>query len=130
MTSEMDISGMAIEVEPSCQYSVTFSVCPLKWYLTCEAKVCNRILPCGKKWHPLTFTMEHVANLGWTVLPHPQYNLDLVPSCFHLFRPMEGDLCGQHFLSNDIVTADVKQWVTSAGADYFKHTVQALVHCW
>lgn len=34
MTSEVDISGMAVEVEPSCQYSVTFSVCLLKRYVT------------------------------------------------------------------------------------------------
>lgn len=33
--------------------------------------------------------MELTANLGWTVLPHPPYSLDLVPSHFHMFGPME-----------------------------------------
>ena len=39
-------------------------------------------------------------------------------------------LCGQHFLSNDIIAAAVKQWVASIGADFYKCDMQALVHHW
>ena len=38
--------------------------------------------------------------------------------------------CGQHFPSNNAIVAAVKQWVTSAGADFYEHVMQALVHCW
>ena len=34
-----------------------------------------------------------------------------------------------HF-SNDTITAAVKHWVTSAGTDFYKHSMQALVHHW
>ena len=74
-------------------------------------------------------TMEHTANLGWTVLPHPPYSLDLVPSDFHLFGPMKDGLRG-HFPSNDAVIRAVKQWATSAGADFYECGMQALVHRW
>jgi len=67
-----DISGIAIEVEPSHRYSVTFCCCVTDgsrgavWQngvwrgstcqaLPCEAKMCHWIPPCRKKWHPLTF---------------------------------------------------------------------------
>jgi len=64
-------------------------------------------------------TMEHTANLGWTVLPHLPYSLDLVPSDFHLFGPIKDRLCGQHFPSNDAITTAVKQWVTPADVDFY-----------
>jgi hypothetical protein len=74
--------------------------------------------------------MEHIVNLGWTVVPHPPYSLDLVPSDFHLFEPMKDGLHGQHFPRNDAVVRAVKQWATSTGADFYKHGMQALVHHW
>jgi len=44
--------------------------------------------------HTCLKTMEHVASLGWTVLPHPPHSLDLAPSGFHLFGAMTHGLCG------------------------------------
>jgi len=75
-------------------------------------------------------TVEHIANLGWTALQHPPYSPDLAPSDFHLFRPMKDGLRGQHFPSNDAVIRAVKQWTTSAGADFYECGMQALVHRW
>ena len=80
--------------------------------------------------HASLKTVEHIVKLGWTVLPHPSYSLDLAPSDFHLFRPMKDGLCGQHFPSNNVIIAAVKQWTTSAGADFYERGVQALVHRW
>jgi len=34
--------------------------------------------------HTSLKTTEHIVNLGWTVIPHPPYSLDLTPSDFHL----------------------------------------------
>ena len=59
--SEVDVGDMAVEVEPSCQYSVKFC-CRASgdsrgavWHGSAyEAKVCNWILPCRKNcthWH-------------------------------------------------------------------------------
>jgi hypothetical protein len=62
--------------------------------------------------------VEHIVNLGWTVVPHPLYNLDLAPSDFHLFGPMKDGVLGECFPSYDAVAQAMKQWATSAGADF------------
>ena len=80
--------------------------------------------------HTSLKTVENIANLGWTVLPHPPYSPDLAPSNFHLFGPMKDGLRGQHFPSNDVIVRAVKQWATSAGADFYECGMQALVHRW
>ena len=46
--------------------------------------------------HSSLNTVEHTASLGWTVLPHPSYKLDLMPSDFQLFEPMKDGLHGQN----------------------------------
>jgi len=43
---------------------------------------------------------------------------------------MKDGLCGQHFPSNDAIVRAVKQWATSTGADFYKRSMQALVHHW
>ena len=43
---------------------------------------------------------------------------------------MEDGLCGQHSPSYDAIVRAVKQWATSAGADFYELGVQALVHRW
>ena len=80
--------------------------------------------------HTSLKTVEHIVNLGWTVIPHPLYSPYLAPSDVHLFRPMKDGLRGQHLPSNEAVVRAVKQWATSAGADFYKHGMQALLHCW
>ena len=75
--SVVDIHSMAVEVEPSHQYYVTFSCHAtdgtrgVVWQngiwqgSTREAKVCRWIPSCGKKWCPLTLA-EHTwrSNCG------------------------------------------------------------------
>ena len=67
-TSEVNVVDMAVEVEPSRQYSVKFCCRATDdsrgavwqngvWHGSAyETKVCNWIPPCGKKLHPMTFT--------------------------------------------------------------------------
>ena len=77
--------------------------------------------------HTSLKTVEHIISVGWSVIPHPPYSLDSVPSDFHLFRPMKDGLCGQHFPSYAVIRA-MKQWATSACADFYLCGVQALFH--
>jgi len=49
--------------------------------------------------HTSLKTVEHIVNLGWTVVPHTPYSPDLVPSDFHLLGPMKDGLRGQLFLA-------------------------------
>jgi hypothetical protein len=43
---------------------------------------------------------------------------------------MKGGLCGQHFPDDNAVITAVRKWVASAGTDFYKRSVQALVHHW
>ena len=64
---EADVGGMAVEVEPSHQYSFIFCCCVTNrsrravrkngvWLRSVYgAKLCQWIPPCEKKWRPLTF---------------------------------------------------------------------------
>lgn len=77
---------------------------------------------------PSSKTMEHVPNLGWTVIPHTLYCPDAVPSDFHLFGSMKNGL--QHFPSINVIKAAVKQLVASTGTGFYEHDMNALVHHW
>ena len=44
--------------------------------------------------HTSLKTVEHIVNLGWTVVPHSPYSPDLAPSDFHLFGLMKDRLPG------------------------------------
>ena len=74
MMSEADAGGMAVEVEPSRQYSIMFFCCATDssrgavWQngVWCgsmyEAKVCHWIPPCGKNgsyWHSLKLSLHY-----------------------------------------------------------------------
>ena len=74
--------------------------------------------------------MEHIADLGWTVLPHPVYSLDMGPSDFYLFGPIKDELCGQYFPINNAFIGTEKQGVTSTGSGFYEHDMQAIVHYW
>jgi len=80
--------------------------------------------------HTSLKTVEHIISLGWTVITHPPYSPDLAFSDFHLFGPMKDGVRGQHFHSYNAIVRAVKQWATSAGADFYKHSMQALVYRW
>ena len=80
--------------------------------------------------HTSLKTVEHIVNLGWTVVPYPPYSPDLTPSDYHLFGLMKDVLRGQHFPSNDAIGQAVKQWAATASADFHECGMQALVHRW
>jgi hypothetical protein len=71
--------------------------------------------------------MGHIAQFGWTVLPHPQSSPDLAPYDFHLLGLVKDGLRSQHFPDNDAVIAGVRKWVASAGADFYECSMQALL---
>jgi hypothetical protein len=43
---------------------------------------------------------------------------------------MKDVLYGQHFPENDAVIVALRKWVDSAGKDFYKRSMKALVHCW
>jgi len=75
--------------------------------------------------HRTTCTLEQ---LGWEVLPHPPYSLDLAPSDFHLFRPLKEFLGGQHFSTDDEVKQAVLGWFSRTDKSFYAEAVQVLVN--
>ncbi len=47
--------------------------------------------------HTAALTLTHHQNLGWTLLPHPAYSPDLVPSDFWFFLRLKQGLKGRRF---------------------------------
>jgi hypothetical protein len=43
---------------------------------------------------------------------------------------MKDGLCQQHFPDNDDITAAVRKWTSSTGANFYERSMQALVHHW
>jgi histone-lysine N-methyltransferase SETMAR len=60
--------------------------------------------------HVTATTIDAIARLGFTVLPHQAHSSDLAPSDFHLFPTLKDYLRDQNFNSGEEVKAAVCQW--------------------
>lgn len=60
--------------------------------------------------------------LCWPIMSKAKsaYSPVLIPFDFYLLMVMKYGLCGEHFPSNDVTIAVVKQWVISTGADFWR----------
>ena len=121
--SEVDDGGMAVEVERSHQYSVTFC-CHMAdgsrgavWQIGAwhrsgyEAKGCCWIPPCEKKWHPVIF-----SDACWMFLE--------TKKCMWA-------QWGNGWCVSATMTA---MWMTShvldGHAGFYRRGIQTLVYCW
>lgn len=67
-----------------------------------QAFVCGK---CGlrhAKPHTSFETQQILLQLGWDLLPHPLYLLDLAPSDYHLFHCLQNSLRGKNFYPDGI----------------------------
>jgi len=77
--------------------------------------------------HTSAATTDAIAHLGFTMLLHPIYSPDLVPSGFPSFPTLKEDLRGQNFSSNKEVKDAVCQWFQEKQKGLFTHENQILV---
>jgi histone-lysine N-methyltransferase SETMAR len=75
-------------------------------------------------------TQDALTKLGWTVLPHPPYSPDLVPSDFHLSGALKDAIRGKRFGSDDEATEEVKKGLRVQDSDLYKTGIHALVSRW
>ena len=68
--------------------------------------------------------------LDFSVLPHPLYSPDLVPSDFHLFPKLKEHLKGQRFSCDEEVKSAVRKWFQKQNTNFFKDGFQKLVWQW
>ena len=97
--------------------------CWLSWRFELSESIQRRRQHDNARPHSSLKTMKNNAILGWIVLPHPLHSLDLAAPDFHQWKMW---LHEQHFPSNNAIVAAVKQWVTSTGAEFYKHSKQLL----
>ena len=69
--------------------------------------------------HAARVTQEEILELGWSVLPHPPYSLDLAPSNYHLFRSLQNSLMGTNFTNEHQVREFVEKFFTSKMAEFY-----------
>jgi histone-lysine N-methyltransferase SETMAR len=80
--------------------------------------------------HTRLKTQEAITKLGWTVLPHPPYSPDLVPSDFHFFGALKDAIRGKRLGSDDEVVQLVKKWLQVQDTDWYETGIHALVSRW
>ena len=120
--SEVDVGGVAVEVELSCQYSITFWCCATDdsrravWQ-NCQTWKCKSSRgvefssSMQRKLHPLTF-----INACWMFMETEQW----------MWAQCGSRLC---VLAVTTMTWKISN-VPDGHADLYEHGVQALHHCW
>ena len=79
--------------------------------------------------HAVLRTRQKIAELGWEILSHPPYSLDLAPSDYHLFLSLPNFFRGKKFKNKDIKQALVN-FFTSKDEIFFKNGIYKLLARW
>jgi hypothetical protein len=81
--------------------------------------------------HPAQATQERIQELEWEHLEHLPYNLDLAPSDFQLFGPLQNHLGGKRFADDEEVERKVQMWLRKQSKDFYAASFDTLVkRCW
>ena len=80
--------------------------------------------------HTAHLTVQTLNELDVEVLAHPPYSPDLAPCDFWLFPTLKKELRGQHFASNDAVTAAVRVKLRDLCSNGLQHVFEAWVKRW
>ena len=63
---------------------------------------------------------QKMEKVGWEVLSHPPYSLDLTPSDYHLFRSLRNYLVTEHFDDQAKLKADLDSFFSSLFDKFFE----------
>ena len=80
--------------------------------------------------HTARLTQSKLAEIGFTVLPHPPYSPDLSPSDYYLFSPVKNSLHGKTYHSAEEANDDLENWFASKPADFYAHGLKQLPERW
>lgn len=80
--------------------------------------------------HTARLTQDKLAEIGFTVLPHPPYSPDLSPSDYYLFSPMKNSLRGKTYHSAEEVNGDLEKWFASKHEDFYANGIKQLPERW
>ena len=74
--------------------------------------------------HTAKATRLKLLELGWEILPHPPYSLDLAPSDCHLFRALQNQLADKKFDDRNGVEIWLHQFFQSQKPEFFHEGMQ------
>ena len=75
-------------------------------------------------------TSEAIAKMGWEVLPHLSYSLDLAPSDYHLFGFVKDQLRGQRYETTEAIQKAVRKCLRTAGTEFYRTGIFKLPERW
>ena len=79
--------------------------------------------------HTAKQTQQKIKELGWEVMPHPPYSLDIVPSDYHLLLSLSDHLMGKRF-QNEEVKEDITSFIASKPHDFFEKGIKKFFNRW
>jgi len=85
---------------------------------------------CHARPHTARATIAALEIMKFEVLSHLPYSPDLVPSDFHFFPHLKGDLKGTHFTSDDEMKQAVMLWIKQRTPEFFIDGIRRLVLRW
>jgi hypothetical protein len=62
---------------------------------------------------------DAIAEMGWTVLPHPAHSPHLAPSDYHLFNFVKNALHGHHFADDNKLKQSFHDVLQSQGKEFY-----------
>jgi histone-lysine N-methyltransferase SETMAR len=77
--------------------------------------------------HTATATVQTVQRLGFELLPHHPYSLDIEPSDDHIFGPLKETLRSNRFGSHGDVQQAVQTWLREQPKSFFTEGMKKLV---
>jgi len=80
--------------------------------------------------HFAKITQQKNRDLGWEVLPHPLYTLNIALSDYHLFRSLEHFLSGNTFRDTVEVKTALSEFFASKQASFYKEGIENLQQRW
>ena len=76
--------------------------------------------------HISKLTTQKLENLGFQIIDHPPYSLDLAPSDFFLFPQLKKFLKGTKFESNTDIIETVNGWIEDQSSEFFLAGIKKL----
>ena len=80
--------------------------------------------------HTANQTVQKLRTLGFIILPHPPYSLDLVPSDYYLFSAMKSAIRGKNYNNVADIQLDINNCIESKDTKFFYDAFAKLPRRW
>ena len=92
--------------------------------MTTQGRRKGRVVFQQQNARPHTSSQTTKKELGWDLLPHPPYSLDIAPSDYHLFRALKNFLRGRQFQNDEELENVVREFLASKlGTNFFERGI-------